>query len=369
MNTNQPSTTIYLGLFILLFLTLGLAGCALIQPIPGELLPTEVSNIDVQEPSGEDPTVTTNPGTEPAPSPGTLTYTNERFGFQFDYPNTWALEEGEHAIILTKGTNRLGINYGWLGEQSGDNFGRTGVGAGDFISAEKIRFMDQVILVELLTFDGKVKALFFGGTSLVETGNLVFMIVLEDLETDYLQVDLSEEIMIEANTILETFKPIDKVDDPIQGTSATQQGLHAILEIPEHLPLGEKINLKFTLKNNSDTPLYILNWYTPLEGIGGEIFRVTYNGQPIPYKGILAYRAPPTKDVYVLLNPGESVSADVDLAPSYEFDQAGVYKIEFISPRISHIAHTEAEMASTMEELGPIEIPSNTVSFELDDIP
>lgn len=369
MNTNQPSTTIYLGLFILLFLTLGLAGCALIQPIPGELLPTEVSNIDVQEPSGEDPTVTTNPGTEPAPSPGTLTYTNERFGFQFDYPNTWALEEGEHAIILTKGTNRLGINYGWLGEQSGDNFGRTGVGAGDFISAEKIRFMDQVILVELLTFDGKVKALFFGGTSLVETGNLVFMIVLEDLETDYLQVDLPEEIMIEANTILETFKPIDKVDDPIQGTSATQQRLHAILEIPEHLPLGEKINLKFTLKNNSDTPLYILNWYTPLEGIGGEIFRVTYNGQPIPYKGILAYRAPPTKDVYVLLNPGESVSADVDLAPSYEFDQAGVYKIEFISPRISHITHTEAEMASMMEELGPIEIPSNTVSFELDDIP
>lgn len=167
-----------------------------------------------------------------------------------------------------------------------------------------------------------------------------------------------------------TSEPAEGIKDHQESLSTTQTGLHAVLEIPERLPLGEKVNLKFTLKNGTDSPLYVLNWYTPLEGIGGEIFRVTYEGEPIPYEGIMASRATPTEEAYVFLNPGESVSAVVDLTPSYAFDRAGVYMIEFLSPRISHIAHSEDEMASTMEALGPVEIPSNPVYVELvDDIP
>lgn len=370
MNTSKSSIATYLSLFIVLFLTLGLVRCGNSESTDVEHITNEVGTVDVQDKdSTYIPTSSINNGAEPAPKSEKLTYINKTYGFQFDYPNTWNLEEEEHILVLTKGTNRLGINYGWFDEQSGKHFGRTGVGAGDFIYDGKTSFMGQDIPVEALIFEGKAKGLFFGGTSLITTSDLVFMITLEDLETDYLEVDLSEEIMTEAKSILETFKSIERVGDTEQSTSATHTGLSAKLEIPDRLTIGEKINLKFTLKNEADMPLYVLNWYTPLEGIGGEIFRVTYNGQPIPYKGILAYRAPPTKEVYVLLSPGESASAVVDLLPSYDFDQAGVYSIEFRSPRISHIALSEAEMASTMEELGPIEIPSNIVSLELVDIP
>lgn len=147
--------------------------------------------------------------------------------------------------------------------------------------------------------------------------------------------------------------------------SPSNEGLIANLEIPKILPVGEKVNLTFILKNTSDTPLYILNWYTPLEGIGGEIFQVTFKDKPLLYDGILASRTPPTADAYVLLNPGESVSAVVDLAGAFDFSKAGRYHIRFLSPRNSHIARSEADMAATMEELVPVDIPSNEVFIDL----
>lgn len=157
--------------------------------------------------------------------------------------------------------------------------------------------------------------------------------------------------------------------DSVQEPPDLETGLHAHLILPERLTIGEKVNLKFVLKNHFDTPRYVLKWYTPLEGIGGEIFRVAFEGQPVPYQGILASRTPPTPEAYVLLNPGESVSAVVDLAEAFDFSKAGEYRIKFISPRISHVALSEAEMASTMEELGPINISSNEVSVELVESP
>jgi hypothetical protein len=62
------------------------------------------------------------------------------------------------------------------------------------------------------------------------------------------------------------------------------------------------------------------------------------------------------------LEAGESVSAEIDLAEGYDFSQAGQYTIQFRSPRISQIAKTEAEKADSFEELGMIQIPSNTAN-------
>ena len=143
--------------------------------------------------------------------------------------------------------------------------------------------------------------------------------------------------------------------------------LEATIEVPATLSSGEAVNLRFTLINNTDTRLYVLKWYTPLEGIAGKIFRVERDGQVIPYQGILAKRAAPPPEAYVLLEPGESVSAEVDLATAYDFSKAGEYTIEFLSPSISHVARTEAEMAKTVDDLKPVQIPSNTVTVQIVD--
>ncbi len=147
-------------------------------------------------------------GVEPTPTPENFTYTNEAYGFSFVYPETWTLTEEDHGVILQKGTNRLGINFRWADEPV-EHFGRTGMGAGDFIYAGKISFLNQVIPVEKLFFEKKSKAVFYGESGPIEIGDLVFMIALEDLESDYLNVDLPEEIITEANRILESFKRIE----------------------------------------------------------------------------------------------------------------------------------------------------------------
>lgn len=151
-------------------------------------------------------------------------------------------------------------------------------------------------------------------------------------------------------------------------TKATQMpetDLMARIEAPSVLPTGEAVNLTFTLTNNTDTSLYILKWYTPLEGIAGEIFRVERDGQAVPYQGILATRIAPSPEAYILLEPGASTSAEVNLATAYDFSQAGEYTIAFISPRISHVARSEAEMATSLDDLGPVQMPSNEVKVEI----
>jgi peptidyl-Lys metalloendopeptidase len=143
--------------------------------------------------------------------------------------------------------------------------------------------------------------------------------------------------------------------------SPTRIDLEAVLSIPATLPDGDSVELEFTLINHSETGWYVLKWFTPLEGLGGEIFRVKRDGQPIPYEGPLAARGDPTPDAYIFLDAGASVSATVDLAAAYDFSEPGEYTIAFISPRISHVARTEGEMAASVDDLGPVAMPSNQV--------
>ena len=160
--------------------------------------------------------------------------------------------------------------------------------------------------------------------------------------------------------------------EPAETSQPPQTDLEAALQVPPTLPDGESVELEFTLINHSETGVYVLKWYTPLEGIAGEIFRIKRDGQPIPYEGPLVMRGDPTPDAYVFLDAGASVSATVDLAaagetgiPTYDFSEPGAYTIAFISPRISHLARTEDQMASSVDDLGLVQMPSNDVVVEI----
>ena len=141
-------------------------------------------------------------------------------------------------------------------------------------------------------------------------------------------------------------------------------GLGATLETPSPLPSGETVQATFALTNHSPGRLYVLTWYTPLEGIFGELFRVEHDGQALPYEGPLVMRGDPLPENYVLLDPGASVSAEVDLATAYDFSQAGEYTIEFVSPRISHVAKTEDGFATSVNDLGPVETNAHLLRYD-----
>jgi hypothetical protein len=142
---------------------------------------------------------------EPTPTPGIEVYNNEEYGFSFEYPSTWTLSESPNRIVLQQGTLRLGIGYRRTGEGVSLS-DRTGAGGGDFIYGGKIRFLGQVVPKDVLVYERKDKAVFYNGTApLVTAYGLEFGIVLEDLESDYMTLDLPVEAQAEADRILESF--------------------------------------------------------------------------------------------------------------------------------------------------------------------
>ena len=141
--------------------------------------------------------------------------------------------------------------------------------------------------------------------------------------------------------------------------------LEAELSIPETVSLCDPVELEFRVTNQSDKAVYLLNWYTPLEGILGDIFQVTYDGQQLSYLGPMVMRAAPLADQYILLEAGESVTAVVDVSTAYDFSRAGHYIIAYKSPRISHAVDEMVKFAQSVDELSPVEIPSQPVEVEI----
>jgi hypothetical protein len=105
-----------------------------------------------------------------------------------------------------------------------------------------------------------------------------------------------------------------------------------------------------------------LTWNTPFEGILGDIFKITHQEQELAYLGPLVMRAEPLPEQYLRLDPGQSQTAVVDLAGVYDLSVPGEYQIAFRSPRISHVAQREADLATSLDELGPIKIASAPVN-------
>jgi hypothetical protein len=96
----------------------------------------------------------------------------------------------------------------------------------------------------------------------------------------------------------------------------------------EYAGRGE-VTVRFTLRNETDTPVAVLRWYTPLEGLKGDIFKISKRGRAIAYQGPLFKRGDPTREDYVVLPPRESVSATVDLAKGYDLSRPGTYSVRF----------------------------------------
>jgi peptidyl-Lys metalloendopeptidase len=110
----------------------------------------------------------------------------------------------------------------------------------------------------------------------------------------------------------------------------------------EHVS-GEPVLVDMELRNLADAPRYVLKWYTPFEGIAGEIFRVEHDGETVPYRGILAKRGEPVASDYIEIAAGASAEASVDLAPSYDLTAPGTYRVEFVAG-----LHDVAEAAETV---------------------
>jgi len=160
--------------------------------------------------------------------------------------------------------------------------------------------------------------------------------------------------------------PTEITTDQKESPVVQESGLIASLDVPESLTSGAVVQVRFALTNTLSEGLFVLKWFTPLEGLAGDIFRVEREGMELAYRGKMVKRASPLPEDYVRLDAGGSISAEVDLAEGYDFSQPGQYTVQFSSPRLSYTAKTLGEQAYSFEELAPIEIPSNPIMVTIE---
>ena len=121
----------------------------------------------------------------------------------------------------------------------------------------------------------------------------------------------------------------------------------------------------FVFTNNGKEDLYLLKRETPIEGLFSPFIDVSlHNSEPIPYQGIIAYRLPPTKNDFVLLKVGESISATVEITDVFNIDTDGLYIIRYSKP-LQYLTVDDMILQS-MDELKELTVHESVYVF-LDD--
>jgi peptidyl-Lys metalloendopeptidase len=92
---------------------------------------------------------------------------------------------------------------------------------------------------------------------------------------------------------------------------------------------SERVIVKVTLTNDSDSPIRLLSWYAPSGELEEDLFSVVSEGQEIEFTGPHYKRAAPASDDFVILAPGKSVSREVDITEYYDLSKDGDYGIRY----------------------------------------
>jgi peptidyl-Lys metalloendopeptidase len=89
------------------------------------------------------------------------------------------------------------------------------------------------------------------------------------------------------------------------------------------------VDVKITLTNVSDSPVKVLPYHTPVNGIEGDILSVSLNGKLVDYIGRLYKRPEPIDSDYITLGPGQSISGIASLWNNYDISASGQYAVQY----------------------------------------
>ena len=150
----------------------------------------------------------------------------------------------------------------------------------------------------------------------------------------------------------------------VPANTTSEFSLDCTLDMDETYPAGEPVNLVFALHNPTDRPLYVLAWYTPLEGIAGDIIQITQDGTTLSYQGVLAKRGDPTREEYIVIEPGETASAEVDLRMGYDLSVPGSYQVQFTTG-LQDVTDDTSLVPQQQDNHQPQSLSCNTVDFSI----
>ena len=103
--------------------------------------------------------------------------------------------------------------------------------------------------------------------------------------------------------------------------------LRGRLESSASYTSDEPVRLRFNLANREHQDIYVLTWYTPLEGLFSDCLKVFRDGERLSYDGVLAKRGLPTSENYLLVPAGHEVSAEFELSAAYDVSNPESYEV------------------------------------------
>lgn len=122
---------------------------------------------------------------------------------------------------------------------------------------------------------------------------------------------------------------------PAAGTATAQAGeLHASLAAEAQTVASDApVSVQVSVRNPTAHDVTVPAWETPARGLRGPLFRVTLDGVPVPYTGMLAKRVDdPSAADLVTVEAGSTRTWTVDLGTAWAFTRAGTYAVQFDSP-------------------------------------
>lgn len=118
------------------------------------------------------------------------------------------------------------------------------------------------------------------------------------------------------------------------------KSIYAVLQIKNTIKVGDSVKLKFTVYNPTDSVQQFCKWHTPFEPLISKYLDVKdANGEEANYQGAMAKRMmPPPASSYQKVNPGDSLSIEVDLLKGYAVKKPGKYAITYNGEGMSGLA-------------------------------
>ncbi|GAB2491963.1 M35 family metallo-endopeptidase [Pseudoxanthomonas sangjuensis] len=142
------------------------------------------------------------------------------------------------------------------------------------------------------------------------------------------------------------------------GTSLISLAIAAVIAAPRNAdsnplqvrisPVAGKVGdlqgaIEVVVTNTGFKAVRVPKWELPSDSPEKPLFRVSLNGKPVAYEGMLVKRGLPEAADFVVLPPGGSYRAVVDLSGSYAMEKSGAYEIEMISP-LQHASLSDGRM-------------------------
>lgn len=84
------------------------------------------------------------------------------------------------------------------------------------------------------------------------------------------------------------------------------------------------------IANNTEKSIKVLKWNTPLEGtLRADMFNVSIDNKKVSYVGIKVKRGAPTEEDYIIFQPKETKTINLDISNYYKMDSSGIYAISY----------------------------------------